>query len=68
MCFFVVGVDFDVGVWEGEFFECDPGALGEGAEPAGILCDVSGLGIRNSVGNIAVYGGRGSASDKLRTK
>ena len=49
MCFLVVGVDLDVGVWEGEFFEGDPSALGEGAEPAGVLGDVSGLGTSSSL-------------------
>jgi hypothetical protein len=42
----VVWVDFDVLVWEGLFFEGDPDALNEGAEPAGVEFE----GVRGGVG------------------
>jgi hypothetical protein len=52
----VVRVDFDVLVWKGLFFEGDPDALNEGAEPAGVEFEGVGGGVGLGLSGIGTVG------------
>lgn len=53
----MVGVYFDVLVWDLLFFEDGPGALDKGAEPAGVEFEGFGVGVLGDCGCCEAGGG-----------